>query len=349
MAGHNNNLNDYLSANNPIPSLLYITSYNLHGLNQGGSLLNDICHYDNVSVIFIQESWITPMNLDKLRQFSNKFAFYGISAMEDVVSNCVLRGRPYGGVGMLIRSNYTHLISYYVCRERYVLLVIGNTVLINIYLPSVISHRSVDIIQALLDEIDTELINFPDHIIILGGDLNVSLKSSATASLLMKEFMSKHILCNVNDSFPDNIDFTYFHESLQHYSYIDYLIISSNVLKSVLDFKILESPINLSDHNPICIKLNTSLLGLDSNSIVNSASDKEPNRKSQQRLRWDKAKLQNYYSLTRETSQPISNSLCAEYNELMANSKSVNKQMSSIWQTTAIESIDRHYSSLVRH
>ena len=70
---------------------------------------------------------------------------------------------------------------------------------------------------------------------------------------------------------------------------------------------------------------------------------------SQQRLRWDKVKLQNYYNLTREKSQPISNSLCAEYNELMANSKSVNKQMSSIWQTTAIESIDRHYSSLVRH
>src|SRR6476619_5364669 len=98
-----------------------IISYNLHGFNQGANLLRKFClSSDNPDLIFIQEHWMTSANLYKLNHFHKDYSFYGISAMDSVVSNSILRGRPWGGVSVHIKSKHVDKIRFIQCKERFV-------------------------------------------------------------------------------------------------------------------------------------------------------------------------------------------------------------------------------------
>ena len=81
-------------------------TFNLHGFNQGGSLLSELCStYDlDIDCIFIQEHWLTPANLDKIKNYSNSHTFFGISAMEGIIESSVLKGRPWGGGRNFIKN-----------------------------------------------------------------------------------------------------------------------------------------------------------------------------------------------------------------------------------------------------
>lgn len=77
-------------------SLFNIITYNLHGLNQGRSMLEYICN-SNSDVIFTQESWLSPSNINQLLLFSENYIAFGVSAMESVVGSSVLTDPPFWG------------------------------------------------------------------------------------------------------------------------------------------------------------------------------------------------------------------------------------------------------------
>ena len=81
----------------PADSVFNVVAYNLHGLNQGRPMLDYICKSISADVIFTQESWLSPFNINQLLLFSDKYMSFGVSAMESVVGSSVLRRRPFGG------------------------------------------------------------------------------------------------------------------------------------------------------------------------------------------------------------------------------------------------------------
>ena len=92
---------------NPIMNIkdsLSILTYNMHGFNQGSTLLQDICNSTKYDIIFIQEHWLTPSNTVKLLNISENYVGFGISVMETAVSKGLLRGRPWG-VYLKLRVN----------------------------------------------------------------------------------------------------------------------------------------------------------------------------------------------------------------------------------------------------
>ena len=76
----------------------------MHGFNQGIPTLHDIIVSHAPDVILLQEHWFTSANLPQLVSFQGYFSF-GLSAMNHVVEAGVLRGRPYGGVAVLINEH----------------------------------------------------------------------------------------------------------------------------------------------------------------------------------------------------------------------------------------------------
>jgi len=114
---------------------LNIYSYNLKGINQGRSLLTDLCTLKNAHIIFVQEHWQTPANLPKILNFHENFIGYGISAMNNVISKGILRGRPYGGVATLIHSSLADRVVCLKCEERFVVITLCNVMFINVYMP----------------------------------------------------------------------------------------------------------------------------------------------------------------------------------------------------------------------
>jgi exonuclease III len=82
-----------------------IASYNLFGLNSGHSLLQEMCDNPNISIIAVQETWLTPNNLSRLNCIHPDFIGYGISAMNKKLGETIYTGRPFGGVGFLWRKS----------------------------------------------------------------------------------------------------------------------------------------------------------------------------------------------------------------------------------------------------
>ena len=118
---------------------LSFVSYNMHGFNQGQNLLSSFCNEPdaNIDFILLQETWLTPTNLVKLANFDDNYTFIGVSAMEQAVSQSILTGRPWGGVGLLMKSNLLSDITFQKCSERLVAVVYCNFLIINTYLPKI--------------------------------------------------------------------------------------------------------------------------------------------------------------------------------------------------------------------
>ena len=77
-------------------------SYNLHGLNQGRSTVQEF--ENHVDIFVLQGHWQTPANMHKFSRLFPSHCAIGISALTEHVQAGPLIGRPYGGVVTLIRN-----------------------------------------------------------------------------------------------------------------------------------------------------------------------------------------------------------------------------------------------------
>jgi exonuclease III len=294
-------------------SIASIITYNCHGFNQGKAFLNALCNSKDIpnspSFIFLQELWLTPDNTHKIDNFSNDYVFYGISAMEHKVSNSVLIGRPSGGVGILVKHNLAHLIRYSETCERFVCVVLSSTIFINVYLPSIKSDSDKEIFIDPLSCIEVLLSNYKDCKIVWGGDLNLSLvgiNNIDWAAKMFKQFMQVYdlMLCDNFVCDENSLQYTFFNHAACRYSLIDYFIVSRQLFDSVQDCVIIDSPINMSDHNPVILKISDCIESIVP-SAPNKSSGKCTSTRSKNILRWDRSDLNLYYNCTFELFKPI--------------------------------------------
>ena len=71
---------------------LKLTSYNLHGWNNGANFLKVLRNCTDV--IMIQEHWLYPSTLSRLEDNNNAYTVFAISAMNN---DKIRSGRPYRG------------------------------------------------------------------------------------------------------------------------------------------------------------------------------------------------------------------------------------------------------------
>jgi exonuclease III len=298
---------------------LSFISYNLHGFNQGSILLRSICDSDHkTDVILVQEHWLTRDNIHKMSSFCTEYISFGISAMNKTIDSGVLRGRPFGGVMSMINVKWGKFIRFSECRERFVVLLLQNTLIVNVYLPTVNN----DIDRDELSDIISELNDVMDQAVkvstsstikvIIGGDFNCVFGHNVGACSVLNPFMSKWSMALVNDIIPSNLNYSYCHETLQHYSLIDYFLVSDNCKTDLLHNLIIDAADNLSDHLPIKITIknidldsaNTGI-GIDVN--CNSVLHNKPIAM----IDWISGNKLYFYEATRNYVQPIFDKLDA--------------------------------------
>ena len=66
-------------------------------------------------IIFLQEHWLLPCELNILSNIDTKFLAFGVSAM-DITSN-VIRGRPYSGTALLYRKEFAPAVEVIDCED----------------------------------------------------------------------------------------------------------------------------------------------------------------------------------------------------------------------------------------
>ena len=277
-----------------IIELISIVSFNMHGFNQGSHVIKEMVVKLCPDIFLLQEHWLTPANLYK---FSNDFPDYvsfGKSAMESAVEAGPITGRPYGGVVTLVKRSLCPTTKIINATDRYVLIQIDSCVILNMYLPCVGTADRSLIISNILCEVESYLDSLSGVSIIVGGDLNVDLCSvqkpvQSIADSLVR-FFSRYNLARCDQLSNKVNKFTYCNESLNHYSCLDYILVSD--IRMLHDFNIIDPDINLSDHPPVyaVFKLNKTLANKGrTGKCTSSSSPGTPQH------RWDKANLALYY------------------------------------------------------
>ena len=118
----------------------------------------------------------------------------------------------------------------------------------------------------------------PHHKIVIGGDFNTELKNESPFDPLWTEFMAKHDLTLCDNFVNSQINYTYFHETLNQKKWNDHFLVSSSLVSSSSNHQILEDGGNPSDHHPIMMQLNACL----------EAMPPMPSNTKRPTLKWEK-------------------------------------------------------------
>ena len=148
--------------------------------------------------------------------------------------------------------NYVWLLSAFFCADRYVVVRVGNLLIINIYLPCVGTADRSDIVDDVLQDVWSWRLKYTDCTVIIGGDFNTDLNKCNDVSGYINNFIINHSLSRCDISFSSRRQYTYVNESLGHSSVIDYFLCDNG--GDILDYCVLDSDINLSDHLPVAIR-----------------------------------------------------------------------------------------------
>lgn len=297
---------------------LKIASLNCHGFNQGAGAISALCDKNDldIDIIFLQELWLTPDAFTKIESFDDNYICFGKSAMDAAVRSSVLKGRPFGGLCILLKSQIAQIVRYSKISERYAAIIIDNYLIVNVYFPTISNDADLCIVQSMIADIEEIIVSYPGLQIVCGGDFNVNLDKLTGHSRIFASLMSDCDLISTHSIIPSNMTYTYCHETLQRFSYIDYFLISHDIKPDLRDFKIIDLAVNQSDHCIIFMELGCNLvLKIKDTQKINDIL----NLKQQFKLRWDHAKLSKYYDQTRILLQPIYEWFCSEYDNYCLN------------------------------
>lgn len=270
---------------------LTISTFNLHGINQGQSMLKDLCSTSDV--VFIQEHWLLPDGLVSLNNIDVNMYCVATSAMEHTISHGILRGRPFGGVAIFVRNNLVRDMRVLVKSERLIAIRIGQLVFTTVYFPTVGNAEYEDVVLeliGLLEEIHNDNANCQ---FVLGGDFNLEFHSGKSRCAVFDQCLQRLNLFSCDDKISDLPRFTYVHVTNGVRSFIDHFFVSSSVMPRVKSAVIIDSGANLSDHLPLSVCLADCTL-----SAYRSGREAGHCQVTHKRLRWDKADLASYYQAT---------------------------------------------------
>ena len=277
---------------------LEIVSYNMHGFYQGQTVVSDMISSNNVDVFLLQEHWLTPSNLSLFDTNFPGYFSYGSSAMSKHLESGMLRGRPFGGVMILIKNALRTLTETIYCEERFAVVRIANYLIVNVYLPCVGSNDRNLIYEDVLYTVSSWRDRFADCEFILAGDFNINLDTTNDrTAAIVNNFTQSVCLYRCDDLFPDQKTPTYINLALGHENQIDYIFTSDP--SSISDFQVLDPNVNFSDHVPIRIVINTG------NTLKTFDTLSNRNDFTISQLRWDKGDRVSYYYHTGQKLLPL--------------------------------------------
>ena len=274
-----------------VPDAIRIVSFNMHGFNQGRAAIEDLIIKEKPDVFLLQEHWLTPPNLNKFDVFDEYFTF-GCSAMSKTVEMGMLKGRPFGGVMILIRNNLRTVSETVICCDRYAIVRIADCIIVNVYLPCVGSDNRLTLSEEILRDSWAWCERFAHCNYIIAGDFNAQLNKpdSDSVSRYINSFIKENDLHRCDILFNKELIFTYDNFALNKRSTIDYFLTSSDDIVS--NFDVLDPDLNFSDHNPVAV---TCQISVDNRAV--GFSDKKHD-KNVTYLRWDHADLMSFYHYT---------------------------------------------------
>ena len=269
--------------------------FNIEGFNRNKHYFSDILNQVNPKIVFLQEIWL-PYHDQRL--MNNMFPDYHfwISTPDMFLHNedkLLQSGQVWHGAAIGchndIHSNVTHLVSNHERLAGLKLSLSENSLLfVSFYAPT--SGQDDDFLESLayLSEYILQNASAGDQVII-GTDSNCSSKSTPRRQESWKSFCKTHSLKIHATGAP-----TFHHNNGTSESSIDFFATTSSLSVSNLQqFCTLETPLNLSSHDPIIATIVVS----DKSEKFESKYSNTYTEFNRQKIIWDESKMNEYQEL----------------------------------------------------
>lgn len=284
--------NDYLT----------ISSFNCHGFNDSKiPFMNKIL--TSCDFLCLQEHWLPDKSFHKLSSINSQFLYTTVSGFD---SSTVLKGRPFGGCAILWNSRRKFRISTVQTNSNRICCIrvesdTWKLLLINVYMPYEGSANHADEYLDQLCCIDFLLNSNSDCHAVVCGDMNADPNKDSDNFKLLSNFCSQASLHMANKHLGYSVDYSY-HFNMLRFSTLDHFILSNHLFMSALvSCEVCHDCDNLSDHDPISLKLNISVCD-----TIHSADTPQPRIK----LSWHKVKdcnIERYKQLLTSNLNNIKN------------------------------------------
>lgn len=149
-----------------------LVSFNCKSIKRSIDCVRKFCEY--ADIIALQETWLLPHDISYLGSIHKDFGHTGTSAVD--TSAGILRGRPYGGVGLLWRNSVFQSVSVIKCNNPRIVAISATTVgsqliVMSVYMPVDLNENLPEFTQCL-GEICAIIENSNIESVIILGDFN---------------------------------------------------------------------------------------------------------------------------------------------------------------------------------
>ena len=242
---------------------LKFCSYNSTGFNfQTVNFINFLLINLDIDFFMAQEHFILR---DNSHLVSNEFLSYNVHFTPATKNNSVInRGRPSGGLFILWKKTLNNKVNVLQIKDNSRIQAIEidkKIILCNCYFPCDTQDLNFNNweLQSCLNDLNEISNLYPNHSIIMGGDLNCSFDRNTPFVNLIRDWIMERHFHSVWWGNP--IDFTYSKlvNNRVQFSLIDHFIINNIASTAVSETGVLHLGENFSNHDPIYLYVDISL------------------------------------------------------------------------------------------
>ena len=238
-----------------------IVTFNCRSVKKNIHIVKELCN--KFKLIALQETLLPQQDSDFLNTIHDKFSYIASSPVD--LRQGLLRGRPYGGLAFLFKSEIASQITFIPTNNERLLCIDMNVNgiiirIVNCYLPYFNGTNISDYIDLLgkINCLFKEHVN--NHVIAL-GDFNAHPSGEFGEEL--RGFCGAYNYCIADMSFLPQDSHTWISDSTGHTRWLDHILCPNSLLNCLNNFKIHYNEIG-SDHKPLSFNFSLSLSSNDS-------------------------------------------------------------------------------------
>ena len=275
--------------------LIKIASYNCRGAQNKMEYLKTLL--STADILCIQEHWLSELQLSFLGDIDDRFGYIGVSGFD---RTGVLMGRPYGGCGILWRSDIACNVRVLKIDSRRICGIrlenrSWNLLIVCVYLPYEDGQLNTDVFIDQLAQLETVIEQNLDCHSVICGDFNVDFSRSWLHTALLSSFCENVNVKPVCHHPSCVIDYSYNFDMIR-FQVLDHFLLSGVLYdKCVERAYVVHDVDNLSDHDPILLDI-----GLDIQYVGLSAKVYTP------RPSWRKASQTDLFNYSSALSKELS-------------------------------------------
>jgi exonuclease III len=250
-----------------------LCSFNCKNVKRSIQCIRDLCRRSDI--VAIQESWLMPDDVTFLNTIDDNFCSTGTSAVDTTTG--MLRGRPYGGVGLLWRRSIFQSVVVLPCdNPRLCAIKITATdnrplIVVSVYMPTDSNDNLAEFtdclatVNALIEEYSVESVY-------LMGDFNAHPNERFYTEL--SNFCNEQNWCciDVDKLGITSNTYNFFSDAHLCKRWLDHFVVTQSVIGSVRNVYV-DNCVTWSDHFPIFLECDLNIIAPRINSQASASNN----------------------------------------------------------------------------